>query len=351
MEYFLFILILSYIFAFSKNEKKNINAAFVVIIAMILLNGLRSLDVGRDTLNYYMMYSYTSISERIEPLFRYLIVTSRTLDLSFNAFLIIVALLIYLPLYGFIKRWSINPSMSLIVYMVFSVFFMQNSYNVLRNCIAASFLLWGIGYIKDNRYRPAILFCLLAVGFHYSAFFTFPLLILSHFSKNLKPRIVIPLLLGSIVVGLYTSFYDDLFTLALQHISIFSGGVAENYSNYLSEISEIEVNTNGVIMLIVPFSIVSLLSFMSEKIDKYLRMVLFYGVFLGNLFVNVLYTYRLTTFLTLTTIVIIPNLIKQDNKYIRISAISIVIAMTSYYIYSLWTGSANNIIPYNFCFN
>ena len=348
MGYFLFILFFSFIFSLSKDKKRNINATFVVILILILLNGLRGLEVGRDTINYYMMYTNSTVSDRIEPLFRSLIVVSKSLGLSYNAFLIIVASLIYLPLFGFIKKWSVNPSMSLVIYMTFSVFFMQNSFNVLRNAIAASFLLWCIGYISNKQYKKAILPCIIASGFHYSILITIPFIVLSYFSKHIKQSIAILLILGSVAFGLSTSFYENLFSIALQQISLFSGSAIDNYSSFLSEISETELNNNGLIMLIAPFSLISILTFMSNKMNDFWRMVLFYGVILGNLFVSVLYTYRLTTFLTLTTILIIPELLKQDSKFIRFSTSAIVLAMSLYYIYTLSTGAANNIIPYKF---
>lgn len=348
MGYFLFILIFSFIYSFSKDKNKNIKAAFVVIVILILLNGLKGLEVGRDTIHYYMMYTNLTVSDRIEPLFKYLIIFSKSLGLSYNAFLIIVASLIYLPLFGFIKRWSVNPSMSLVIYMVFSVFFMQNSFNVLRNAIAASFLLWCIGYISNKQYKTAILPCIIASGFHYSILITIPFIVLSYFSKHIKSSIAISLILGSVVLGISSSIYENLFTIALQQITLFSGSAIDNYSSYLYEISKTEVNSNGIIMLIAPFSLISILTFMSNKVNEYWRMVLFYGVILGNMFVSVLYTYRLTTFFTLTTIVLIPELLKHDSKFIRYSTRAIVIAMSLYYIYSLSTGAANNIIPYKF---
>lgn len=350
MGYFLTILIISILYIFSRDKKQNLTAAFIIVVAMILLNGLRGLDVGRDTINYYMMYTNPSISERIEPLFRGLILTSRYFGLSYNCFLLIVAILIYAPLYRFIKNQSMNPCLSLLVYMVFSVFFMQNSYNVLRNAIAASFLLNGIAYLRTNNYKRSSLPILIAAGFHYSSIVVLPFLFMSKVMAKMKPNIAILLILISVFIGLSSTFYDNLFTSVLQQFYMFSGSVSDNYSIYLSEISETEVNTNGLIMLIAPMSLVSILSFLDKKVDVFYRMILFFGVFLGNLFVSVLYTYRLTVFMTLIVIIVIPQLVIKDKKDILLTTYGIVLAMTVYYIYMLSTGAANNIVPYKFYF-
>jgi len=350
MGYFIFILLVASLFATTGKKRLNIWVSFILIILMILLNGLRGLDVGRDTMNYFTMYSYKGASERIEPLFSLLVTTLKMMGFSFNFFLCVTAFLIYIPLYGFIKKFSINPCLSLVVYLSFSVFFFQNSFNVIRNAIAASFLLWSIGYISESKYKKAIIPGLIAVGFHYSSLIAIPFLVLSRFTKGTKSIIAIPVLIASIIIGLSSAFYENALTTILQQVSFASGAAADNYLDYLSDIDEIEVNVNGIIMLMAPFSLISLLSFFTKRIDNTYRMVLFYGTVLSNLFVSVLYAYRLTLFMTLVTLVVIPQLCAGQNKIIKAISIMSVAVMAVYFIYSMISGTATNIIPYYFFF-
>lgn len=350
MGYFLFILLVASLFAIRDNQKLNVRTSFILIILLVLLNGLRGLDVGRDTMNYFSMYSAKGASERIEPLFSLLITALKSVGASFNFFLCVTAILTYMPLYGFIKKWSINPCLSLVVYLSFSVFFFQNSFNVIRNAISASFLLWSIGYITESKYKKAIIPGLIAIGFHYSSLIAIPFLLLAKITKETKSIIAIPILIASIIIGLSSAFYENALTAILQQVSFASGAAADNYLDYLSDIDEIEVNTNGIIMLIAPLSLITLLSFLTKRIDNTLRMVLFYGTILGNLFVSVLYTYRLTLFMTLVSLVIIPQLCANQNKGIKTVTIIAVAAMAIYFTLSVINGNATNIVPYSFFF-
>lgn len=350
MFFFLSILLLALLFSFNKSYSKNLGMSLIIVVIMVLLNGLRGLDVGQDTQNYYLMYANADMSGRIEPLFRILVLSLRWLGLSYNAFLCIVAFLIYFPIYGFIRKWSLNPCLSIVVYMTFSVFFFQNSFNVLRNAIAASFLLWGIGYLEDGKVKKAIVPSIIAVGFHYSTLIALPFIILAKYTKQVKGVIPLVLLGCSVVVGLSSTFYENTFTMLLQQLSLLDGDVSDNYSKYLSDIAETKVNANGIIMLMAPFTMISLLSFTSKKISKTFRMVFFYGTFLGNILVSVLYTYRLTLFMTLTALILIPQLCKESHPMVKLITYGVVVVMASYFIYGLINETTTNILPYHFCF-
>lgn len=349
MGYFLFLVLFCCIFACNKSSA-NKQAAALILVFMVLLNGLRGMTVGQDTASYYLMFSSSSISDRIEPLFAALIAACRFLGLSYNAFLVIIAILIYAPLYYAFKTWSLNPCLSFLVYIVFSTFFFVNSFNVLRNAVASSLLFLAIGYWRVHDLKKSALLLLSSVGFHYSAIVVIPFLLLAKLSKNIKPTVAIVLILLSMIIGISFPFYENLLSSVFQQISGLSGAVMDNYSGYLGNVEESEANAKGVIMLVGPFSLLSVLSFLSKDTDKLWAILLFYGVIIGNLFVGVLYTYRLTVYLTMFSLLLVPQLVNRHNSLIRFVTLCLTFVMVAYFVYSLITGRTLNILPYKFYF-
>lgn len=350
MIYFIIVLIVSFAFSYVRERNLNISGAFVIVLSLIVLAGLRDVSVGRDTINYLHLYDNSYVSERIEPLFADLVMFCKSLNMSYNAFLSIVAALIYIPLFFFLKRWSVNIPLSLFVYISFSIFFFSNSFNILRNAISISFVLLFVGYFKNNFIKKAVIMALIAIGFHYSSVLAIILIIASKIIIGIKPRLAIILLSLSIIIGLTSSLYIDLFNSILMNAPLISNAVMDNYSKYLSDIAETSVNFNGIVMLIAPMSVISALSFLDRDVDKFFCVILFVGTVLGNIFVSVLYTYRLITFMTILVLIIIPQLYKSKKSYIRFAAKCITNFMAVYWVINLITEKNIQLMPYRFYF-
>lgn len=350
MLYFIILILLLLLYSFSRSRTGFRKVTIFVVVSMVLLAGFRDVSVGRDTMSYLTMYEAKWISGRIEPLFIVLIHICRSLGLSYHSFLLIVACLIYIPLYVFIRKWSCNLCLSMLVYMTFSVFFFANSFNVLRNAVSASFVLLCLSSLFEYNKKKAIVFGVIACGFHYSAIIALLIIYGSQIIRGIKPTFALILLAVSIVVGLNSSFHENLFASILQNMSFLTGDAVDNYSKYLSDITESELNGNGIIMLIVPLSLISSLSFFCDECDKRFRIILFIGTIFGNLFITVLYTYRITVYLTLTSLVVIPQLCKSNVKMIRVLSSGIILILAVYFIYNLVYNKCPNLLPYKFFF-
>ena len=190
------IIVESFVYYFSKNKVKNKkNFMTIVCIELILFAGLRSTNIGVDTKNYlYALNYYRNMP--IEAIFTtpnpwnidyeigYMILTKLLAFARFSdtQFLIVIACLIYIPVFIYIYEESDDVIFSLLFYMCFELF--AYSLGIFRQMISVSILLLSIKHIKNRKFFKFILFVLLAMSFHYSAIVAIPLYFV--FGKKFK---------------------------------------------------------------------------------------------------------------------------------------------------------------------
>ena len=169
--------------------KKN-RTAYVLILAALwsLFAGLR-LDIGgRDYLIYMNDYervsSFATTPSRFEPLFRLLMQSCRGLGMSYHGFLLIVAILGILPAVYVIERRSGGTPIGLYVYGI--EFMLYGSFVILRQGIAVGIAFLVVDAVMDRKPVKAMVFSLLAAGFHYSGLI---LLLYPLLSNEFSPRL------------------------------------------------------------------------------------------------------------------------------------------------------------------
>ncbi len=169
--------------------RKKSRTAYVFILAGLwsVFAGLR-LDIGGyDYLAYKDAYSsaagFNDIAARFEPFFRLLIQCSQSLGLPYHGFLLIVAILGILPAVYVIERRSGETPIGLYVYGI--EFMLYNSFIFLRQGVAIGVAFLVIDAVMDRKPIKALVFSILAAGFHYSALI---LLLYPLLSKELSPR-------------------------------------------------------------------------------------------------------------------------------------------------------------------
>ena len=92
--------------------------------------------------------------------------------MSKTAFLLVVAALIYIPLFTFLNKNSENPLLSVLAYIAFGFF--SYSIGLFRQMIAVSICLCGVPFIKQKRLVKYCLCCVLACLFHSTALIMIP---------------------------------------------------------------------------------------------------------------------------------------------------------------------------------
>lgn len=350
MEYFILLVLVTCPLVFITERRTNQRNLIIPILGMMLLCGLRASFVGQDTDNYIEIYKWGS-SRGMEPLFSLTVDLCKILDFGCHFFLFVCSVLTYVPLYKYIKKKSVNPCLSALLYMVFSVFFFLNSFNVVRMMIAASFLLLALSYLEKSENKKFTFYVLIATGFHYSSILVLPFFFLVKYIGNLKFRTVFLSVLSSFVIGFTMSSFTDFFQYLGGLLLATSLSNADYYTHYLFEYQETTMNLVGVLSLMIPPSLFVVLCY--DKFNQSLSYRMFFlGTLVGNIFVSVLYTYRLTAYLCLPLIVVVPYALKMSDKFKRMCLSFLILFMCSWYIYDIVSGgNTAGVIPYKFFFN
>lgn len=158
------------------------------VIFLIPLIGLRELNVGSDTLSYYVILwlTDTSIDYSSEFLFVLIAETIKYFNLTYGYFLFLIASLFVFLMYSFVRKISISyHSNALFVFFAYMsmFFFLSLSINIIRQGVSLAFLLLAYSYFVNKESKlKLILFILASLAFHSSSIISlsiFTLVILS----------------------------------------------------------------------------------------------------------------------------------------------------------------------------
>lgn len=161
------------------------NFCIVVCIEMILFSGFRALNVGADTVTYLDALAYYKslpqekiLSAKLVYPFDfeigYFFLTKLCAYLNFSStmFLLLIAALIYIPLFIFVYKNSKSSLLSVLIYFAFGLF--SYSVGLFRQMIALSICLLAVPYIKKKKLIHYLWLCALASLFHISALIMIP---------------------------------------------------------------------------------------------------------------------------------------------------------------------------------
>ena len=267
-----YILICAIIIYSKRGDPERENKLFLnyVFVVMFLLYSLRASSVGRDLPGYERAYGLADVDlfvglriGNFEKGYLFLMWICNKLNLSFQWFLTICNAFILLPIYRYIRKYSQNAFLSVIIYVCYMFF--EFNLTGLRQAIATSIVLVAIMVlIESKRHWLGLLkYCLLvllAILFHTGAFvalFYVPF----HFMKKFKAytlsimaTAVVFLVGRGYIMGFVKNFFEKdtmnanaglyiglnlLFLIGLAVLFIFGGKNREN--------SALEGNTSVVI--------------------------------------------------------------------------------------------------------
>jgi len=232
---------------FPLRSKSRLSYVFILAAAWSIFAGIR-LDIGGGDYSAYRDFflslkGFQGIaSSTWEPLFRYLAGFCSYAGLSFHGFFTIVALLGILPAVYVVDKHSPDTPLALFVYG--TEFMLYGSFVILRAGIAI-----GIGFLVldatlRKNYLAAIVWALLAIGFHNSAA---ALLLLVPFSFELRPwlRTTVFALAGALGIALILVIYakPDVFMSqpVLNRLFYYISSIAEGGGQRLNPLNILEV--------------------------------------------------------------------------------------------------------------
>lgn len=263
MIYFIlliFITIATYQFDYLKKRRNRQVCYYMILLVLILVAGFRY-RVGLDTVRYENQYEYIpSISEidladfnnnAYDPLYLLLASIAKSISSEFWVLQLLQALLVNVIVFRFIKLNTENIFFGVLCYYVF--LYINFMCEVMREACAVSMLLLGWEYLKKDNIFKFSIFCILAYGFHTSAFILllFPLLNLIKIWNYCSVNKYTPILLISVLIFGYYIQYLFFDYLLLVNVSDRFSNKVEAYSN--SSLSQSVLNIKGILSTIIKF--------------------------------------------------------------------------------------------------
>ncbi len=146
--------------------------------------------INTDWLTYYeefdkcswdMLFNYEMGKSR-EPGFLIFMLICKTIYPDYHFFVFIHTILITYLLVTFLRRYSNNIMLALVLSLVFEGFTIN--VNLMRNSTSIYLFLCAIPYLYERKALPYYGLCLLALSFHFSAIVYFPLYFFLHKKLN-----------------------------------------------------------------------------------------------------------------------------------------------------------------------
>lgn len=165
--------IIAIAFILHPKASKDKNAfLWIVFFALTLVSGFRDYSVGNDTEEYVSMFDNIDLgisdSSRFETGFRDFLFLVHAFSHNPTVFLLVTSILYIGPVFIFVYRYSEDPLLSVLLYIVLKHFFFGMT--GIRQALATSFVLLSFFFLLRERsarnYCLGFLMLLLAISFH-----------------------------------------------------------------------------------------------------------------------------------------------------------------------------------------
>ncbi len=142
-----------------------------------------------------------------------------------QTFTMVTSFMIISGMYIFMKKFSIAPFVSLVVYISYG--YWTNSFNVVRQYLAIAILCVALKYFVENKKKMAYLLTILTITIHTSSAVFIPVFLLSKV-KFTKKWMIVSLVISSIVLVIPLSLVNYLLSLTPYQWYITRSGSGES---------------------------------------------------------------------------------------------------------------------------
>lgn len=304
---------------------------------------------GTDTINYYRIYYFNTLlqDERLEPLF----LLVRMIMPSFQLFLAFFSIITYGIIGWIISKNVKYKCLGVLIFMISATKFFPESFNIVRQSVATSFILWSFVRFNNKKYWSSVILLVIASLFHYSS--GIALLFFSVKKYNPGFKFVIVVLISTFFIGLF-----NISATALQQIIIKLGEFTSNplllaYSRYGYKSNLLMAFTSRLVWLL-PLTLLALTTYPSSLIAKkkygFYYSIFFIATVIGNLIIPALDSgLRLVFSINIIQLLVVPMAYQYYStvqKSILLGVLIFSSALYVFYLYSLTTSPITSIVPY-----
>jgi len=333
MTVFILLVTVLIIFSLIQNPKISYLMAFV---AMFCILGFRALSVGTDIPNYEFMFENEDY--RIEIGWQVLSNLVKYIDGNFRTLLYLTAIITLTPLFYFVKKTSLLPISSILLYVLLGFYFFP--FNIMRQSISIVFFALAWYFFLEKKYWKLAVSCLIGCTFHYSMIIILPFFFLIKFFTSMSTHMRMILLITTLLIG---PFVDVL----VRQITTLVGGEYALYSEYGSEY---DINYLNAFMMQAIKSMFFVICYV-RYVDKnnLFMTLLFIGLLLSNLLGYTIGINRIGYYFMFFSIIFFANYIGEadTSKTRLVNMISILIYAITLFIY-LILNQSEGVIPYDF---
>lgn len=287
MLYFALLVLCIFAYEITKGKpKKQKMYALLFLFFLMLLVGVRDPSVGVDSERYAEKLTFVRdlTFESYEPLFQLSINFVNATWGTVLAWFLYLSFLAYFLYALAILKYSLNPMLSVLIFMVSFIHLFPDTMNNLRQGIAIMLLLLSYLTAANRKFWLCVPLFILAAGFHMSSFFALPFFFISFY--NLSKSSIVSCLITSFTIGLVLSEFLDLGPIMSQlsfTSEVFMEGL-DKFSGYTE--GKRVLNLFGFLSVMAPLNVLCYLLIPTDSDDKsykYLFNFYFWGIIIGNL--------------------------------------------------------------------
>lgn len=312
--------------SFNNEYLKNILLLILVSILAVIA-GIR-FDIGMDFGAYHNFFERidslgsSAPYNYLEPGFRVVIIFIRSINLPPYSLFFFYGTLVYTFIFVGVRKISPLPFLSIFIF--FTVFMIGYVFNVMRQGIAMSILIYVIPDIKDKKIVKVFFMALIAASFHQSGLF----IILAFFLYQIKIQFRLIKWLTLFAV-LYYSVSVQLSNVLIRLMPI---GIQDKIYSYMERFpGEVSLSSYGLRLIILGILLVYYHKLKSIPEFEGVFNIYFFGFLIYTLFsFQDMAAARLNMFFRILEILLIPYAVSVNkDKINRVMLFSFVLAIVT----------------------
>ena len=355
MEAFIYILIVAILCCFLPYKRQK-TASFFLLLFMMIMCGMRGYDVGIDTQGYVDNVVYLDDSDlRHGPIFMGLKYIANLFLNVGTAYLMMIAVLTYIPLLFIIENKSPAPAISVLMFIIATAIFFNESFNIIRQEMAIVYVLWGAVMLDEGKKVKALFLALLSVLIHpYTIIF---ILFFFLYRIELTKKKAFGLLALSVIIGMGAgslSLIHDFLNLVSVFTSDSSVALVTRFSKYADGDIDANFSLVGQVVHIFPLTALCVLGANNKKIlNNTFYKMMFWGCLLLNMVVSVTYCERISSTYTIAQLIAVPFMIKEfkDNSKVILYIVLFLTSVLYIYNFNQFIVNQQVWVPYHTFFN
>lgn len=321
----LFVFLLFGVFINPKKQKTYLILSFVLLF---IVSAFRDVSVGTDTESYEWLFDRVAdgyMLHRQEIGWYYLNKIIIFFGGDFQWLLIVSTLLVLLPVFIIVRKYSMNPMLSIFLFYAFYLYL--QSFNITRQIVSVSMAFYCLPFLISRKWKTYMMGLFGAFLFHMTAIFS----VLFLFAKKIPYNKMwwAFFLILSLIFGVVLS------SVLLPKVTEILG-----YTHYLQKFDSEE--ETGLFLLLTNLFALWLIITSSNK-SIYLQLFFVYILFY-NLVSSVPFAYRLVYFFSVVQLLFIPYYVFNNTLNNRQVAMTIVIIYAC--LFFIRSFGAAGVIPY-----